>query len=52
MTISYWPDLDAMTGFSGGDPAEIHHLPRDPEYLIELPSSVEILDLRVDAGQP
>ena len=52
MTISYWPDFDAMTGFSGGDPAEIHHLPRDPEYLIELPSSVEILDLRVDAGQP
>lgn len=52
MTISFWESLEAMASFSKGDPSEIHHLPRDPEYLIELPKAVEILELRVAEGQP
>ncbi|MET0532069.1 MAG: hypothetical protein ABW003_27695 [Microvirga sp.] len=48
MTISYWESMSTMTAFSGSDPAAIHHLPRDAEYLIELPTHVQIVELRVD----
>jgi heme-degrading monooxygenase HmoA len=34
VTISYWRDFDSMAAFTGGDPDAIHHLDRDPEYLI------------------
>ena len=37
ITISYWESIDAMSRFTGGDPTRIHHLDRDPEFLIELP---------------
>ena len=50
-TISYWPDFDAMAAFTGADPDAIHHLDRDPEFLIELPSSVQILRLRHSHGK-
>ena len=46
MTISYWESVAAMSAFTGGDPARIHHLERDAEFLIELPRSVQILQLR------
>ena len=46
MTISYWESVEAMARFTGGDPTRIHHLDRDPEFLIELPTSVQILQLR------
>ena len=36
--------------FTGSDPTSIHHLPRDPEFLIELPQSVQILRLRHSHG--
>jgi heme-degrading monooxygenase HmoA len=45
MTISYWESIEAMARFTGGDPARIHHLDRDAEFLIELPQSVQILKL-------
>ena len=48
MTISYWESMDAMTSFAGDDPTAIHHLPRDKEFLVELPEAVEIVHLRVD----
>lgn len=51
MTISYWPDREAMATFTGSDPTAIHHLDRDPEFLIELPSSVQILQLRTSHGR-
>ncbi len=35
-----------MSKFTGSDPAQIHHLDRDPEFLIELPKSVQILNRR------
>ena len=31
MTISYWESVEAMARFTGGDPNQIHHLPRDAE---------------------
>lgn len=46
MTISYWESIEAMSRFTGGDPTRIHHLDRDPEFLIELPEHVQILSIR------
>jgi hypothetical protein len=47
-TISYWSDLDSMTAFTGGEPTKVHHLARDPEFLIELPESIQIHRIVVD----
>jgi heme-degrading monooxygenase HmoA len=51
MTISYWESVEAMSAFTGGDPTRIHHLDRDKEFLIELPQSVQILQLRTSHGK-
>jgi heme-degrading monooxygenase HmoA len=51
VTISYWESVEAMASFTGREPTEIHHLPRDQEFLIELPKSVQILKLRHSHGQ-
>jgi hypothetical protein len=45
VTISYWENVEAMSRFAGPDPRRIHHLPRDPEFLIELPQGVQVLDI-------
>jgi hypothetical protein len=50
MTISYWEDIDAMSRFTGSDPTRIHHLDRDEEFLIELPKSVQILEITSAKG--
>lgn len=50
VTISYWESIEAMSRFTGGDPTRIHHLERDPEFLIELPRSVQILEIRTSQG--
>jgi hypothetical protein len=39
-----------MRVFTGGDPAQIHHLGRDAEFLIELPTSVQVLEIRSSRG--
>jgi heme-degrading monooxygenase HmoA len=41
VTISYWDSIEAMG--AGPDPTRTHHLPRDPEFLIDLPEHVQIL---------
>lgn len=51
MTISYWEDIPAMARFTRGDPTRIHHLDRDPEFLIELPESVQIVRLLKSHGR-
>lgn len=54
VTISYWESIEAMSRFAGPDPRRIHHLPRDAEFLIELPDSVQVLEIalhRPPAGQ-
>ena len=45
VTISYWDTVGAMTAFAGGDPTSVHHLERDPEFLLELPQKVQVLRL-------
>ena len=50
ITISYWESIEAMSRFTGGEPTRIHHLDRDPEFLIELPSGVQILRILASQG--
>jgi heme-degrading monooxygenase HmoA len=50
VTISYWESVEAMSRFTGDDPTRIHHLERDPEFLIELPERVQILQIRAAHG--
>lgn len=50
VTISYWESVEAMSRFTGGDPTRIHHLERDPEFLLELPERVQILEIRAWHG--
>jgi heme-degrading monooxygenase HmoA len=50
VTISYWESREAMSRFAGSDPARIHHLPRDPEFLIEMPEGVQVLEIRASHG--
>lgn len=51
VTISYWETIEAMAAFTGSDPTDIHHLPRDREFLLELPNKVQILELRHSHGR-
>ena len=51
VTISYWESVEAMSRFTGGDPHRIHHLDRDPEYLIELPKGVQGLKIVASSGR-
>ena len=51
VTISYWESVEAMSRFTGDDPRKIHHLDRDPEFLIELPESVQVLDITASLGR-
>ena len=50
VTVSYWESLEAMSRFAGSDPTRIHHLPRDHEFLVELPRRVQILAIRASHG--
>ena len=50
VTVSYWESVEAMSRFAGSDPTRVHHLPRDPEFLIELPDRVQILTIRRSHG--
>lgn len=45
VTISYGESVEAMSRFAGKDPRRIHHLPRDAEFLIELPQGVQIVQI-------
>lgn len=51
VTISYWESVQAMSRFAGDDPRRIHHLERDAEFLIELPHSVQILNIVSSSGR-
>jgi len=50
VTISYWESVDAMSRFAGSDPRKIHHLDRDPEYLLEMPKGVQVLEIVMASG--
>jgi hypothetical protein len=51
VTISYWESVEAMGRFAGNDPRRIHHLERDDEFLIELPSGVQVLEIIASMGR-
>ncbi len=38
---SYWESLDAIRAFAGDEIEKTHHLPRDPEFLLELEPTVK-----------
>lgn len=50
VTISYWENVEAMSRFAGKDPRRIHHLERDADFLIELPESVQVLQITSSNG--
>jgi hypothetical protein len=50
VTISFWESVEAMSRFAGPDPTRIHHLPRDKEFLVELPESVQVLHITSSKG--
>lgn len=50
VTISYWESVEAMSRFAGADPRRIHHLPRDQDFLIELPQAVQVLQITASKG--
>ena len=37
-----------MTAFTKGEPTKVHHLDRDPEFLIELPETIRIHRIVID----
>ena len=39
-----------MSRFAGPDPRRIHHLERDAEFLIELPNSVQVMEITSSKG--
>lgn len=47
-TISYWGSRDEITAYAGEDIEKTHHLPKDAEYLLELPPQVKHFDVLVD----
>ena len=45
MTISYWASRDQIRAYAGENIEQTRHLPRDAEYLLELPPSVQHFDI-------
>lgn len=45
MVISYWPSLDSIRAFSGEDITRTRHLEKDPDFLLELPTHVELFEV-------
>jgi heme-degrading monooxygenase HmoA len=46
-TISYWGSRDEIRAYAGYDIEKTHHLPRDAEYLLELPPCVKHYDVLI-----
>jgi heme-degrading monooxygenase HmoA len=44
-TISYWESREAIRQFAGDNIEQPHHLPKDADYLIELPKQVRHYDV-------
>jgi heme-degrading monooxygenase HmoA len=52
-TISYWSSMEAMEAMhdDGGEVLRAAHLEKDPDYLLELPESVEVSELHANDWQ-
>src|ERR671918_2727053 len=46
-TISYWGSRDEIRAYAGDDIEKTHHLPKDPEYLLEIPPHVKHFDVLI-----
>jgi heme-degrading monooxygenase HmoA len=47
-TISYWSSRDEIRAYAGADIEKTHHLPKDADYLLELPPYVKHVEVLVD----
>lgn len=49
-TISYWRSVDDMRQMhaGSGDVLRVSHLEKDPDYLLELPERVEVVELHAN----
>ena len=45
MVVSYWPSIEAIRAFSGDDVTRTRHLEKDPDFLLELPTFVELFEV-------
>ena len=50
-TISYWSSMEAMEA-AHGEGLRPTHLEKDPDYLLELPDSVEVSELHANDWLP
>lgn len=48
ITISYWGSRDEIRAYAGDDIERTHHLPKDTQYLLELPPFVQHFDVLVN----
>ena len=47
-TISYWASREDIKAYAGDQIEKTHHLPKDAEYLLELPPHVRHFDILVN----
>ena len=47
-TISYWANREDIKRYAGQDIEKPHHLPKDSQYLLELPEFVKNFDLKTN----
>lgn len=47
-TISYWASREDIKRYAGEDIEKPHHLPKDSEYLLELPEFVKNCDMKTN----
>lgn len=45
MVVSFWPSLEAIRVWSGDDLTRTRHLEKDPEFLLELPERVTLVEV-------
>lgn len=50
VVISYWESVEAMARFAGPNYTQVHPLPKDSEYLIELPKTIQVMHVIADLG--
>ena len=51
IVISYWESVEAMSRYAGSEPTKVRPLPKDPDYLIELPKTVQVMKITAASGQ-
>jgi heme-degrading monooxygenase HmoA len=51
ITISYWSTRAEIHAYAGEDIEKPRHLPKDAEYLLELPRQVQHFDILVSEGK-